>query len=328
MDSVAKLTRLQIVEEEGVCKILASGTYTYILEVQYMGLKCVGKKLKDHVADSRNANSRIVSRFQDECRIHSLLRHPNIVQILGVYFQQAMKTPILVMELLPTNLSFCIEKYGILPKEISYSILKDVALGLCYLHSQTLPIIHADLHSSNVLLSPNMTAKISDLGMAKILDPYDEALILSPGNTDFMPPETMMDNPECNTAVDEFSYGLIMVHVFSGNWPAPQIGPVKVDGGALVVVTEVERREVFLKSIESDHPLKELILNCISNDPKERPHAYEIVEQLEAIMSQFPASFANRLDMLRCIEDLRAMKKEEVDDTFPKPKQVLRSIQN
>ena len=131
-----------------------------------------------------------------------------------------------------------------------------------------------------------------------------------------------MDNPECNTAVDEFSYGVMMVHVFSGKLPAPQMGPVEIDdSGVPVVVSEVERHEVFLKSIASDHPLKDLILNCIGNDPKERPHACEIVEQLEAIVSLFTASFVNQLDniMLKCIEDLRMMKKEEVDGTFPKP---------
>ena len=298
--------------EEGGYKILASGSYTYVLEVQYMGLTCVGKKLKDHLAKKTSANSRIVSRFEDECRLHSRLRHPNIVQFLGVHYQQEMQKPILVMEFLPSNLTFFIEKYGILPKEISYSILHDVALGLCYLHSQTPPIIHADLHSNNVLLSFSTTAKISDLGMAKILDPNEEGLSLSPGNTDFMPPETMMDNPECNTSIDEFSYGVVMVHVFSGKWPAPQMGPVMIDdGGIPYVVSEAERREVFLKSIRRDQPLKDLILNCISNDPKVRPRACEIVEQLKAMVLQFPASFGKRLKMLRCIEGKKMTKEVE-----------------
>ena len=327
MDSIAKLTRIRIIEEESEYKILASGSYTDILEIQYMGLKCIGKKLKDYfkLAKKTSDNSRIVSRFEEECRLHSRLRHPNIVQFLGVYFLDQQETvhtrvPMLVIEFLPTNLTFCIEKYGIFPEDISYSILHDVALGLFYLHSQTPPIIHADLHSSNVLLTSNMKAKISDLGMAKILDPNEGAMTLSPGNTDFMPPETMMENPECNTAVDEFSYGVMMVHVFSGKWPAPQMGPVKIDdGGVPVVVTEAERREVFLKSIKSDHPLMKLIFNCISNDPKERPHACKIVEQLEAMVLRFPVSFTNRVDMLRYIEG-RNMPNEEVDSI--KQKQV------
>ena len=147
------------------------------------------------------------------------------------------------MEFLPTNLTSCIEQYGILPKEISYSILHDVALGLCYLHSQTLPIIHRDLSSNNVLLTPNMTAKISDLGVARILNltPLQVSrMTQTPGTPAYMPPEVMVANPNYNTSVDEFSYGIMMIHMFSGQWPKPQVGPSRIKGSQLIPVTEAE----------------------------------------------------------------------------------------
>ena len=74
------------------------------------------------------------------------------------------------MECLPTNLISCIEQHGVLPKEISYPILRDIALGLHYLHSQTPPILHRSLSSKHVLLTPNLTAKISNLGSARVLE--------------------------------------------------------------------------------------------------------------------------------------------------------------
>ena len=147
---------------------LGHGSYATVLELEYMGLKCAGKKI--HELLEQGDASYTVRRFEEECRLLSQVRHPSIVQFLGVCFQQGVRAPILVMEFLPTNLTSCIERYGILSKEISYSILHDVALGLCYLHSQTPPIIHRDLSSNNVLLTPNMTAKISDLGVARILN--------------------------------------------------------------------------------------------------------------------------------------------------------------
>ena len=156
----------------GVCvtdRKLGHGSYATVLELEYMGLKCAGKKIHELLLEQGDA-SYTVRRFEEECRLLSQVRHPNIVQFLGVYFQQGVRAPILVMEFLPTNLTSCIEQYSILPKEISYSILHDVALGLCYLHSQTPPIVHRDLSSNNVLLTPNMTAKISDLGVARILN--------------------------------------------------------------------------------------------------------------------------------------------------------------
>ena len=124
----------------------------------------------------------------------------------------------------------------------------------------------------------------------------------TPGTPAYMPPEVMIANPKYDTSVDEFSYGILMVHIFSGRWPEPQVGPVRTEPGRLIPVSEAERREVFLQAIENDHPLMDLILKCIDNHPQIRAHTSEIVERLADMVLQFPASFANRLEMLRQIE--------------------------
>jgi serine/threonine protein kinase len=118
-----------------------------------------------------------------------------------------------------------------------------------------------------------------------------------------MPPEVMVADPKYDTSVDEFSYGIMMIHMFSGRWPEPQVGPNRTEpNGRLIPVTEAERREVFLRAIGNDHPLMDLILKCIHNHPQARAHASEIVGRLAEMVLQFPASFANRLEMLRRIE--------------------------
>ena len=206
---------------------LGHGSYATVLELKYHGLKCAGKKIHE-VLLRQGESSYTVRRFEEECRLISQVRHPNIVQFLGVYFHQGEQAPILVMEFLPTNLTSCIEQYGILPKEISFSILRDVAQGMCYLHSQSPPIIHRDLSSNNVLLNPNMTAKISDLGVARILNlspPQVSRMTQTPGTPAYMPPEVMVASPKYDTGVDKFSYGILMIHMFSGQWPEPQVGP-------------------------------------------------------------------------------------------------------
>ena len=295
-----KLTGVRVTDRE-----LGHGSYATVLELEYMGLKCAGKKIHELLLRQGDASYQ-VRRFEEECRLLSQVRHPNIVQFLGVYFQQGVRAPILVMEFLPTNLTSCIEQYGILPKEISYSILHDVALGLCYLHSQTPAIIHRDLSSNNVLLTPNMTAKISDLGVARILNltPLQVSrMTQTPGTPAYMPPEVMVANPKYDTSVDEFSYGILMIHMLSSRWPEPQVGPNRTEpDGTMIPVSEAERREVFLQAIGNDHPLIDLILKCIHNHPKSRAHASEIVERLAEMVLQFPTSFANRLEMLRQIE--------------------------
>ena len=308
-----KLTGVRVTDRE-----LGHGSYATVLELEYMGLKCAGKKIHELLLRQGEASYQ-VRRFEEECHLLSQVCHPNIVQFLGVYFQQGVRAPILVMEFLPTNLTSCIEQYGILPKEISYSILHDVALGLCYLHSQTPAIIHRDLSSNNVLLTPNMTAKISDLGVARILNltPLQVSrMTQTPGTPAYMPPEVMVANPKYDTSVDEFSYGIMMIHMVSGRWPEPQVGPNHTEsGGRMIPVSEAERREVFLRVIGNDNPLLDLIFKCINNHPQSRAHASEIVERLAEMVLQFPASFANRLEMLRRIEaveeEKRALTEEE-----------------
>ena len=285
-------------------KVLGHGSYATVLELEYKGLKCAGKKIHEVLLE-QGAEHYSVRRFEEECRLLSNVRHPNIVQFLGVHFQRGVPAPILIMEFLPINLTSCITQYGILPKEISYSILHDVALGLYYLHSQTPPIIHRDLSANNVLLTPNMSAKISDLGVARMLNltPLQVSRMTeTPGTPAYMPPEVMKANPKYDTSVDEFSYGILMIHVFSGRWPEPQEGQTRIENRQLVPVTEAERREVFLRAIGNDHPLMDLIMRCINNDSSHRAHASEIVERLAGMVLQFPASFANRLEMLRSIE--------------------------
>ena len=124
----------------------------------------------------------------------------------------------------------------------------------------------------------------------------------TPGTPAYMPPEVMIANPKYDTSVDEFSYGILMIHMFSGRWPEPQVGPNRTEPGRLIAVSEADRREGFLRAIGNDHPLMDLILKCIDNHPQSRAPASEIMKRLTEMVLQFPASFANRLEMLRQIE--------------------------
>ena len=78
-----------------------------------------------------------------------------------------------------------------------------------------------------------MTAKIFDLGVAKILnlDPKDRIMTTTPGTPIYMPPEVMKLNPKYNTSIDVFSYGILIIHVLSGSLPEPQVEPTQVTKG-------------------------------------------------------------------------------------------------
>ena len=255
-----------------------------------MGLKCAGKKIHEILLEQGDA-SYTIRRFEEECRILSRIRHPNIVQFLGVYFQDNLTVPILVMEFLPTNLTSCIERRGILPKEEACSILHDVALGLYYLHNQSPPIIHRDLSANNILLTSNMEAKISDLGVARMLNltPLQVSrMTQTPGTPAYMPPEVMVAKPKYDTSIDEFSYGIMMIHIFSGRWPEPECSQIRMEDGLMIPVTEAGRRESFLKAIGDDHPLMSVILQCIHNDPRQRMPIKEVFEQISDMVLEVP----------------------------------------
>ena len=64
---------------------LGRGSYAAVLEVNYRGLKCAGKKLFE-VLHEQNIGIHL-KRFLEECSLLASLRHPNIVQFIGIYFQ-------------------------------------------------------------------------------------------------------------------------------------------------------------------------------------------------------------------------------------------------
>ena len=90
-----------------------------------------------------------------------------------------------------------------------------------------------------------MTAKISDLGVARIVDLSQEAaqrMTSAPGTRAFMPPEVLVDNPDYGLGVDTFSYGIIMIHIFTGQWPTVNVQHACIKGDRLIPYIEAERR--------------------------------------------------------------------------------------
>ncbi len=292
-------------------RTIGDGSYATVVELDFRGLKCAGKKIHGTVYDLANPLERanMLGRFVVECRLLSQLHHPCIVQFLGVYFEPGSQLPVLVMEYLHTTLAACIKNYGIPPQEIGYGILQDAALGLRYIHEHSPPIIHRDLSANNVLLATNMSAKISDLGVAKILDlsPAQMDQITqsqTPGTPSYMPPEVMVARPKYNNKVDIFSYGVMIVHMLSGQWPIPGevFRPDPANPSLIVPVSEIDRRAEYLQEIDQDHPLMGLIRQCLNNTPTSRPEAVEVLCHIETVISRLPPSLENRIEMIQRIQ--------------------------
>jgi len=95
-----------------------------------------------------------------------------------------------------------------------------------------------------------------------------------------------------------------MIHIFCGEWPIAleylQVDPNKP--GHFYPLTEIERREKYLRRIGAKHPLIGLIKKCIGNIASERPETSDILTELRQVVSLFPPSFENRIEMLNRIK--------------------------
>ena len=139
------------------------------------------------------------------------MRHPHIVQFLGLCFLEGSALPVLVMERLNSSLDNLLETFPRLALPIKQLLLTDVARGLLYLHTHNPPIVHRDLSARNVLLTSSLVAKISDLGNARIVDLQSGQLARTltrlPGTLSYMPPEAFDEGSQYGPRLDIFSFG-------------------------------------------------------------------------------------------------------------------------
>ena len=144
------------------------------------------------------------------------MRHPHIVQFLGLCYLQGSELPVLVMERLERSLDELLETSPGLPLALKQSMLTDVARGLLYLHTRNPPVVHRDLSARNVLLTSSLVAKISDLGNARIVDLQPDQLARTltrvPGTQAYMPPEAFDQHSRYGPRLDIFSIGHLALY--------------------------------------------------------------------------------------------------------------------
>ena len=295
-------------------RILGQGAYGVVLEAEIP--TCAVKKLHDvfQTGDVEWMDEQALeiyrTKFIRECQLLSGIRHPYIVQFLGVHFFPGSATPALVMERLLTNLHSFLQPESqhkpYIPVGLKCSILHNVAQGLFFLHSHSPPIIHRDLSARNILLNTGMEAKIADLGVARLMPTSTTPMTKGPGNSIYLPPEAHGD--AYDISIDSFSLGVLALFTFTLIFPDPLPATYTDMEGKVIGRSEIERRSVCMKELhkqfQSDHRIVSMIEKCLNNCPVRRPGVQEIVEALTTFKAECSDMHVamNRLELLQVIE--------------------------
>ena len=303
LDSIS--VAVEGLEEE---REIGRGCNGVVYEVRLHGLPCIAKRLHDILVgrgseEQVNEEERlaIIKRFREECELLSGLRHPNIVQFMGIHYGLDEADISLIMERIHMDLEYCMKTYPNIPLPYKTSILGDVAYGLAYLHSKN--IIHRDLNAGNVLLTESLRAKIADLGVAKLFDiekAMERTKTRCPGALDFMPPEALSRSPRYyDDKLDVFSFGHLAIYLI--NQDAPHVEDLAITTGDVRKgqIQVGKRRDSLEQMGGPQHPLYSIVVQCLSDLSDQRPTSRDLVSRMGELCEKHPLSYAVILDQFQ-----------------------------
>ena len=270
---------------------LGHGSYGAVYKAKCDQLPCAAKVLHPTILDPMDPGAgRIMDRFRQECSFLESIRHPNIVQYLGMSTDPESRLPVLLMELLDESLTKMLERsQQPLAFHIQVDICHDIVLAVAYLHSND--IIHRDLSSNNVLMIAGRRAKVTDFGMSKLSRsaPTMTPLTACPGTLAYMPPEALREPPRYTKGLDCFSEGVMMIQVCTRLWPEPGPRTQIIEdsrypmGFVEMPVAESERRKNHTDLVDPTHPLLPIAMDCLKYRENERPSSEELCQRLAGL---------------------------------------------
>uniref|UniRef100_A0ACD5V167 Uncharacterized protein n=1 Tax=Avena sativa TaxID=4498 RepID=A0ACD5V167_AVESA len=242
--------------------------------------------------------------FKKEVQNVMVLKHENIVQLLGfcsetskklvlfegMYTQTDITETLLCYEYLPVG-SLEDNLFGAVDWDTRFKIIKGICKGLHYLHKLDIPIIHMDLKPENILLDANMVPKIANFALSRVFGQEQTRLCTQTvvGSYAYMAREYIYRG-EISARSDIYSLGLIIIEITTREKNCPQ----QDQRSASNFIDKVSK-EWTLEHIASKYPLlgsdglqtvKTCIaigLKCVEVDQKCRPAIDEIVDTLNGL---------------------------------------------
>jgi Tol biopolymer transport system component len=238
-----------------------------------------------------SADPQRLARLEREARLLAVLNHPNIAAIYGL--EEAGGSPFLVMECVEGETLGAKLATGPLPVEDALFVGVQIAAGVAAAHEAG--VIHRDLKPANVMVRPDGSVKVLDLGLARSVeataaaDPSlsptvtsgatDTGVIL--GTAAYMSPEQAR-GWHVDKRSDVFSFGCVLYESLTGKRAFP--GDTGSDSLAAIL-----RAEPDWDALPAETPsgVRRLLRRALQKDPKRRLHdmADARIELEEAIAS-------------------------------------------
>jgi serine/threonine-protein kinase len=165
------------------------------------------------------ANPDFRARFAREARTLARLEHPGIVAVHD-FGTTSDGDGYLVMQLVPGG---SIAERVPLPVAEALAIAIDICAALAYAHGRG--VVHRDIKPENVLIGEDGRARLSDFGIARLVDPAspsEDGPLTRPsmvlGTPGYMAPEARA-GARPDPRMDVYAVGALLAHMLTGRHP-------------------------------------------------------------------------------------------------------------
>jgi TonB family protein len=157
-----------------------------------------------------------LERFDVEARTAGRLSHPNIVTLYDVGHEGQL--PWLAMEYVDGETVAAMLQGDRLQAEVVITIVSQIASAIDYAHTEG--VVHRDIKPSNVIIFGGEKVKVTDFGIAKLMDADVTHSGVMMGTPSYMSPEQAMGE-DLDGRTDIFSLGVVAFEMLSGQQPFP-----------------------------------------------------------------------------------------------------------